>query len=269
MRLLAFACAPTFAVALATLTTACTASSEEPAAGATQDYSSPTPWCPSAGRLEVADSPPDYMAPIEVHLESVIDGDTAYVKLTSGVVERIRFMHINAEEVRHDDATPAQNARATAFGEMTKSHVNEVLNHAHKIEISTHRDPTNADKPETDVFGRWLALIWVDGELLQQKLIADGYSGYYTKYGCAQGKLHDVLLWSEADANQRNRGVWDPQYRNEHLPVLSQWIGLDECRPNPLKGQHYCPAFEAAQQAASGASTSSSPSTAPTATATP
>ena len=75
--------------------------------------------------------------------------------------------------------------------------------------------------------------------------IADGYSGYYTKYGCAQGKLHDALLWSEAEANQKNRGVWDPQYKNEHLPVLSQWIGLDECRPNPLKGQHYCPAFEA------------------------
>ena len=211
-----------------------------------QDFTA-RPWCPTAATLEVADSPSDYMAPIEVTLDSVIDGDTAYFELRSGTVERVRFMHINAEEVRHSDASPAQNAKATPFGEMTKAHVNDVLGHAAKIEIATHRDPNDANKPETDVFGRWLALVWVDGKLLQQQLIADGYSGYYTKDGCAQGKLHDALLWSEADANQHNRGVWDPQYQNEHLPVLSQWIGLDQCRPNPLKGQHYCPDFEAQQ----------------------
>jgi micrococcal nuclease len=235
-----------FLAFLGAATIAACSSAGEDAAGSSQDFTStPRPWCPVAEKLEVADSPDDYMAPITVSLESVIDGDTAYFKLTSGTVERIRFMHITAEEVRHDDASPAQNAKATPFGEMTKAHVNDVLAHATKIEIATHRDPNDASKPESDVFGRWLALIWVDGELLQQQLIADGYSGYYTKYGCAQGKLHDALLWSEADANQHNRGVWDPQYKNEHLPVLSQWIGLDQCRPNPLKGQHYCPDFEA------------------------
>lgn len=230
--------------------------SADDTAGVSQDVSTARPWCPTPTKLVVSDSPDDYMAPAEVTLEDVIDGDTAYFKLASGTVERIRFMHINAEEVHHDDASPTQNAKATPFGGMTKSHVEDVLKRATKIEISAHRDPSHADKPESDVFGRWLALIWVDGELLQQQLIADGYSGYYTKYGCAQGKLHDALLWSEAEANQKNRGVWDPQYKNEHLPVLSQWIGLDECRPNPLKGQHYCPAFEAEQSSPPVSSTS-------------
>ena len=234
----------------------CTAATSDDAvtSGATQEFST-RPWCPASPKIDIAESPNDYQAPVEVTLEEVIDGDTAYFKLANGFVTRIRFMHINAEEVKHGDASPTQNAKATPFGEMTKTHVTEVLKRASKIEISTHRDPNNPDKPESDVFGRWLALIWVDGELLQQQLIADGYSGYYTKYGCAEGALHDALLFAEADANQKNRGVWDPQYKNEHLPVLSQWIGLDKCRPNPLQGEHYCPAFEAEQKSSTAAKT--------------
>ncbi len=237
MRFLAFVGAATIA--------ACSASADDSAVAAS-DLTA-RPWCPATTKLEVGDSPDEYLAPETVTLESVIDGDTAYFKQATGVVQRIRFMHINAEEVHHGDASPSQNAKATPFGEMTKSHVKDVLSRASTIELSFHRDPQDASKPESDMFGRWLALVWIDGALLQQQLIADGYSGYYTKYGCAQGPLHDTLLFSEADANQKNRGVWDPQYKNEHLPVLSQWIGLDKCRPNPLKGEHYCPAFEAEQ----------------------
>lgn len=245
MRRLAFVGAATIAAAVGC--SASDANESSAAEGATQDLSSPRPWCPKAEAIDVAQSPDDYLPPMTVKLGSVIDGDTAYFDDPSGMRQRVRFMHINAEEVHHDDASPAQNAKATPFGEMTKTHVTEILSRATTIQLSTHRDPVHPDQPESDVFSRWLSLVWVDGQLLQQQLIADGYSGYYTKYGCAQGQLHDALLFSEADANQHNRGVWDPQYKNEHLPVLTQWIGLDKCRPNPLQGDHYCPAFESGQ----------------------
>jgi len=201
-----------------------------------------TAWCPAPGTLTLAESPRDYLRPIEVKLDSALDGDTAYFRLSSGTVQRVRFMHINAEEVKHSTGSAHANVKATPFGEYTQTYVRNLLERAKTIHIASHRSPTNWYAPDADVFDRWLALIWVDGELLQQKLVQEGFSAYYTKYGCAKGALHDILLRSEAEANQQNKGVWNPAYREEHRPILESWIETDACRPNPLAGDLYCPA---------------------------
>lgn len=215
--------------------------SDEPSGLSTSDLnaSASDPWCPAPGTLSLAESPRDYLRPIEVKLDSALDGDTAYFRLSSGTVQRVRFMHINAEEVKH---AIGSNANATPFGEYTRTYVRDLLENAKTIHMASHRSPTNWYAPEADVFDRWLALVWIDGELLQAKLVAEGFSAYYTKYGCAKGALHDILLRSEASANQQNKGVWNPAYRDEHRPVLESWIETDACRPNPFAGDLYCAA---------------------------
>lgn len=228
---------------LATAAIGCSAASdgETSEASANLDQQGAS-WCPTAETLSLQQSPSDYLRPIEVKLDSALDGDTAYFRLTSGTVQRVRFMHINAEEVTHSVGSQHSNAKATPFGQYTKTYVRNLLQNAKTIHIASHRSPTSWYSPEADVFGRWLALVWVDGELLQRRLVGEGFSAYYTKYGCAKGKLHDLLLRSEAEANQQNKGVWSSDHRDEHRAILEEWIKTNSCRPNPFEGDFYCPA---------------------------
>ena len=92
MRFLAFVGAATIA--------ACSSAGADDAARTSQDFTA-KPWCPSASKLEVADSPDDYMAPIDVELDSVIDGDTLEIH-----GQRIRLLDIDAPEKKQTCTRP-------------------------------------------------------------------------------------------------------------------------------------------------------------------
>jgi endonuclease YncB( thermonuclease family) len=190
------------------------------------------PWCPAPADFAIEEARANYLPPIEVSLVEAIDGDTAVVRLTSGLTQRIRFVHINTEE--------KSGAQATSFGKHTEFYVRWLLEKGSTIHIASRRAPNNPDAPDTDVFGRWLALVWLDGGLLQRHLVREGFSAYYTDYGCAEGSLHDVLLHAEAEANQNNRGIWAPHHRTDYEEVLRGWIGRSSCRPNPFEHELYC-----------------------------
>ena len=102
---------------------------------------------------------------IEVSLASCWDGDTAHFYLDHTDV-KTRFLAIDAPELN------------TAAGDESARYVCEVLSQATRIEFEFDENSDREDK-----FGRTLAWIWVDGQLLQLDLIEKGYARLAYVYG--------------------------------------------------------------------------------------
>jgi endonuclease YncB( thermonuclease family) len=93
--------------------------------------------------------------------------------------------------------------------------------------------------PNTDPYMRILALVFVDGALLQSRIVREGYSAYYALFGCPPSPIHESLLWSEAEAFGAKRGIWAPGHPTDYSKVLAGW-NVRMCRPNPFVAP-YCP----------------------------
>lgn len=129
-----------------------------------------------------------------VKLHSCIDGDTAKL-LVEEKIETVRFLAIDTPESVHPtiDDQP--------FGNIASDFTCNELKNANEIVIEF--DP-NSDL--YDRYGRLLAWIFVDGELLQKKLIAKGYAK--TAYLYDEYKYTKLLLEEENIASTNNVGIW-------------------------------------------------------------
>jgi hypothetical protein len=74
---------------------------------------------------------------------------------------------------------------------------------------------------------------------LQERIVREGWSPYYTQFGCAEAPMHNALLWAEAEAKANLRGVWEPNHPTNYMQVMQRWIGNSTCRPNPYL-RPYC-----------------------------
>lgn len=185
--------------------------------------------CPAPAKITPAMVPSGYLPAQRANLGYSIDGDTAKYHLVSGE-HTVRYLFVNTEE--------SSGAETTAFGVKTKDVIAGWLQAATDIQVAARQGKT-AGTPDLDPYGRWLALIFVDGELLQTRLVREGYSAYYTAYGCAPAPVHDALLFAEAEARANRRGIWAPGHPTDYEKVLDDWIGSRTCRPNPYVAP-YC-----------------------------
>jgi endonuclease YncB( thermonuclease family) len=103
------------------------------------------------------------------------------------------------------------------------------------------QEGTPKGTPLLDTFGRTLGLVFVDGTLFQTTLVRDGYTAYYTQFGCAASPIHEALLYAEAEANANKRGIWQAGHPTSYETVLARWMGKSTCRPNPYKGAYCTP----------------------------
>lgn len=173
-----------------------------------------------------------FLQPAKVIFRRGVDGDTAHFDFPAASDRIVRFLWVNTEE-SHGDET-------TAFGIKTGDVVTNYLRAAREIVIAVEEDPQKPGAPHEDPFGRWLSLVFADGELLQQRIVREGWSAYYTLFGCAPSPVHEALLFSERDANEADRGIWQTGHPTDYKKVLGQWIGRRTCRPNPFSAP-YCP----------------------------
>jgi endonuclease YncB( thermonuclease family) len=172
-----------------------------------------------------------YLKPETVTLVRDIDGDTAHFKFATRGELDVRFLYVNTEE--------SKTTETTAFGIETGKVVDGYLKAASEIVVVIQADNKNPTQPNLDPFGRTLGLVFVDGDLFQTRLVREGWTAYYTLYGCAADPMHTALLDAEAEANAEKRGIWAPDHPTDYRPVLAKWIH-DGCRPNPFNGA-YCP----------------------------
>ena len=132
-----------------------------------------------------------YAKKLEVTLDKCVDGDTAWFNLDN---ERIktRFLAIN---------TPESTNKIEAYGKEASNYTCNMLTNAKKIEIEYD---SNSDK--FDKYDRHLVWVFVDDNLLQEKLLEEGLAEIKYIYG--DYKYLDELKKVESTAKKNKVGMW-------------------------------------------------------------
>ena len=142
---------------------------------------------------------------IKVDLVKCIDGDTAEFKLKNQNI-KMRFLAIDTPEVKKNN-----------MGGVAKDYTCNLLNKAKQIEISYEPGLTSTDK-----YNRHLGWVFVDDDLIQEKLIEVGYAK--VRYIYAKYKYTNRLLKLQKVAQEKKVGIWSKykskKYDDERYVVV-------------------------------------------------
>lgn len=137
----------------------------------------------------------------KVEFVKCVDGDTANFKI-DGEEKNFRFLGVDTPETKHP--TKGEEEGGATASEFTCNK----LKKAKKIEVEY--DP-KSDK--TDKYNRELVWVYVDGKMLQELLIKDGYAEVAYIYGKYQ--YVDKLCNIQQDAIKNKLGIWYDGKREE------------------------------------------------------
>lgn len=130
-----------------------------------------------------------------VMLSSCVDGDTAKF-ITSDGEKTTRFLAIDTPETVHP------KKKAEPFGKEASEYTCHALSHAKEIVLEYDPGSEKVDK-----YDRYLAWVFVDGTLLQQKLVEEGLASVAYLYG--DYRYTSLLQDSEAVAKVHQVGRWN------------------------------------------------------------
>lgn len=128
-----------------------------------------------------------------VELAKCTDGDTAHF-IIDGKDTTVRFLAIDTPETKKPN-TPVQ-----PFGKEASKYTCDALQKADVIRLEYEAD-------KTDKYGRYLAWVFVDDQLLQEKLVQKGYAKVTYIYG--DYKYTDTLQKAERKAKTDKIGLWN------------------------------------------------------------
>lgn len=131
---------------------------------------------------------------VEVKFVDTVDGDTAEFEM-NGETIKVRFLAVDTPESVH----PTKEVQA--YGVEASNFTKQKLKNAKKIELEFDN---NSDK--TDKYNRYLAWVWVDGELLQNLLVKEGLAKVAYLY--ADYKYTEQLQESEKVAKEEKIKIW-------------------------------------------------------------
>lgn len=130
-----------------------------------------------------------------VSLNRCIDGDTTEF-LVDGKKTKVRYLLIDTPETKKP-GTPIQ-----PFGLDASNRTKELLQQAQSIELV--EDTNNI----ADKYGRSLAYVYVDGELLQKILVREGLARVAYVQSSSDQRILDSLLADEQQAKDEKIGIW-------------------------------------------------------------
>jgi endonuclease YncB( thermonuclease family) len=134
------------------------------------------------------------------------DGDT--LVLESG--DRVRLIGVDTPETHHPEL-PVQR-----FGKEASDFTRK---HAEGRRVQLEFGPECRDK-----YGRLLAYVWVDGQLLNRSLVRRGYGYAMTRF--PHPKMEDFVL-AEREARERHYGLWHDSPSDGRLAnLMSRWDAL-------------------------------------------
>jgi micrococcal nuclease len=139
-----------------------------------------------------------------VKLTKCVDGDTAYFSS----VNITRFLYVD---------TPESTNQTELFGPEAAAYTCKTLQSAKLIQLQY-------DGPRKDKYNRTLAWVWVNGELLQKKLIAMGYVEKFYDYG--NYSYENELIQLQNEAKLKKVGLWGRKFSNG----ATNFINCDELR---------------------------------------
>jgi micrococcal nuclease len=133
-------------------------------------------------------------------VKKVIDGDTIEIE-RYGKAEKVRMIGIDTPETL-DPRKPVQ-----CFGKEASDKSKDLLSGGR---VRLEFDPIVGEK---DKYNRLLAYVWSDNELVNLKLIKEGYANEYT-YGSQSYKYQNEFKNAQAVAKESSIGLWSPQTCN-------------------------------------------------------
>ena len=133
-------------------------------------------------------------------VEKVIDGDTLEIS-RYGKIEKVRLIGIDTPETL-DPRKPVQ-----CFGKEASDSAKAMLT-GKRVKVDF--DPIVGEK---DKYGRLLAYIWDGDDLVNLRLIKEGYAHEYT-YRSQKYKYQTEFKSAEMVAKESGIGLWSPQTCN-------------------------------------------------------
>lgn len=130
----------------------------------------------------------------KVKLYSCIDGDTAKFTMKKEVIT-VRFLAIDAPEIKHG------KTESQPYGDEASNYTCNELKKAKTIYLEFDKNSDLKDR-----YDRYLAWIFVDDNLLQEKIIKKGFAK--TAYLYDDYKYIDILKKQESKAHNKKLGIW-------------------------------------------------------------
>lgn len=131
---------------------------------------------------------------VDAKYVSTNDGDT-FRLIINGKEERVRLLMVDTPEMNYEDNDPMP------YAQTAKSFTMELLENAEKIEVLYDVGP------KTDNYGRLLSYVFVDGILLQERLLQEGYAAVRYIHE-PNNSLEDDFREIEEQAKQKQLNIW-------------------------------------------------------------
>src|ERR1700736_4425712 len=137
----------------------------------------------------------------------IVDGDTIYVRLTTGV-EKVRYIGVDTPEVHHP-------TRGEEPGGREATEVNRRLLGDHPVRLETDGQLPDRYRRLLAPSGRLLAYVWIrrsEGEVMvNAELVRLGYAAVMT----VPPNVRHIELFRKlaAEAREHRRGLWAPPGR--------------------------------------------------------
>lgn len=139
---------------------------------------------------------------IEVKFSKCVDGDTIKIEL-DGEIKTVRMLAIDTPESVH----PTKGIEY--YGKEASNYTCDKVQNASKLEIEYDVGSDKEDK-----YGRLLAWVFVDDELLQDMLIQGGYAEVAYLYG--DYKYTNLLKDHQAIVETKKIGIWNEDEREKY-----------------------------------------------------
>jgi endonuclease YncB( thermonuclease family) len=141
----------------------------------------------------------------EVTLERCVDGDTTFFQSGTSRPFSVRYIGIDTRE---------STSRVDAWGMPASLYLCEILESAETIVLE--RDSAVGNK---DNFGRELAYVWIDGVLINLRMVEEAFT---PAVGAGVLKYGDAFLRAQQHAMSTGRRIWgetDPSFDGEPVDV--------------------------------------------------
>lgn len=164
----------------------------------------------AAPRLEVAQW---------CEIAKVIDADTIHVT-RDGKLVKLRLLCVDTEERFHPGQKPIPGKPETVYGEECALWAEQFFaalgKDGAKPRIGLHFP---GGREELDIYGRTLChVILPDGSDYNLKLVREGKSPYFNKYGNSRSE-HAAFVAAQAAAQADKVGIWDPKTNQPKDPA--------------------------------------------------
>lgn len=136
----------------------------------------------------------------------IVDGDTIIVDI-EGVKTKVRMIGIDTPESAHKD-----KSLNCEFGKAASEYTKSLLGGEYiKLEY---------DEQRTDVYDRTLAYVYLDGEMVNQILVLNGYA--VAKNYPPNAKYGELLRSAQVLAEEQKVGMWSDSVSNEDTGGLKE-----------------------------------------------